>query len=77
MKTFDESAVAVNILEAPITWAMAMHEATGAAMEDLEDYAKLRELWANIESQSQWNGSIKLPGIREALKYLLGMEHLQ
>ena len=76
MKTFDESAVAVNVLEAPVTWVMAMHEATGAAVEDLEDYARRRELWAGVV-RGERSGVMVLPSIREALRYLLGMEHLQ
>ena len=76
MKTFDESVVAVNILETPITWVMAMHEVTGAAVEDLEDYARRRELWAGVV-RGERSGVMVLPSIREALRYLLGMEHLQ
>jgi hypothetical protein len=76
MKTFDEAVVAVNVLEAPVTWVMAMHEATGAAVEDLEDYARRRVLWAGV-TRGERNGVTVLPCIREALKYLLGMEHLQ
>lgn len=80
MKTFDESVVAVDILETPITWVMAMHEVTGAAVEDLEDYARRRGLWDGVSSQ--WNEGytgllIDPQKLAAVLKYLLGMEHLQ
>jgi hypothetical protein len=80
MKTFDEAVVAVNVLEAPVAWVMAMHEATGASVEDLEDYARRRTLWEGVSSQrnEEYTGLLidpqKLAG---ALRYLLGMEHLQ
>jgi hypothetical protein len=76
VKTFDESAVTIDVLKSPVTWVMAMHEATGAAMEDLEDYARRRGLWEDI---SQWCGSdhaVVPPSVLNALKYRLGMEHL-
>jgi len=77
MKTFDESAVAVNVLEAPVTWALAMQETTGAALEDLEDYARRRALWANIVRSEQSGRPSAPPCVTQVLKYLLGMEHLQ
>ena len=77
MKTFDESVVAVNILETPITWVMAMHEVTGAAVEDLEDYARRRGLWDGIARSEQSGRPSAPPCVMQALKYLLGMEHLQ
>jgi hypothetical protein len=77
MKTFDELAVAVDILETPITWVMAMHEVTGAAVEDLEDYARRRRLWDGV-MHSEQSGRPSAPlCIVQVLKYLLGMEHLQ
>ena len=71
MKSFDEQLVSgIDVLTSPITWAMAMHEKTGAAIVDLEDYAVRRLLWHGI-AQSE-SGSLEA-----AVKYLLGMDHLK
>ena len=79
MKTFDEALIPeIDILMAPVTWVMAMREKTDAVIEDLEDYARRRQLWEAVRQESPLLNGEAVPGsVIDTLKYLLGMEHLR